>query len=82
MSKKAKGIISNQLRKKRFEKDEMTQQELAKALGITRQTIAAIEAGKYSPSLEIAFCLTDIFETSLDEIFQWQSYQENAEQTK
>jgi putative transcriptional regulator len=72
MSKKAKGIISNQLRKKRFEKDEMTQQELAKALGVTRQTIAAIEAGKYSPSLEVAFCLTDIFETPLEEIFQWQ----------
>ncbi len=73
MSKKSKGIISNLLRKKRFEKDEMTQQELAKALGVTRQTIAAIEAGKYSPSLEVAFCLADIFETSLDEIFQWQA---------
>jgi putative transcriptional regulator len=71
MSKQAKGLISNQLRKKRFEKDEMTQQELAKALGVTRQTIAAIEAGKYSPSLEVAFCLTDIFETPLDELFQW-----------
>jgi putative transcriptional regulator len=73
MSKQAKGVISNQLRKKRFEKDEMTQQELAKALGVTRQTIAAIEAGKYSPSLEIAFCLSDIFETALDELFQWQA---------
>ena len=72
MSKQAKGVISNQLRKKRFEKGEMTQQELAKALGVTRQTIAAIEAGKYSPSLEVAFCLTDIFETRLDELFQWQ----------
>jgi putative transcriptional regulator len=71
MSKQSKGLISNQLRKKRFEKDEMTQQELAKALGVTRQTIAAIEAGKYSPSLEVAFCLTDIFETPLDELFQW-----------
>lgn len=73
MSKKAKGVISNQLRKKRFERDEMTQQELAKALGVTRQTIAAIEAGKYSPSLEVAFCLTDIFDTPLDELFQWQA---------
>lgn len=72
MSKKPKGIISNQLRKKRFEKDEMTQQELAKVLGVTRQTIAAIEAGKYSPSLEVAFCLADVFSTSLDELFQWQ----------
>lgn len=75
MSKKPKGIISNQLRKKRFEKDEMTQQELAKVLGVTRQTIAAIEAGKYSPSLEIAFCLTDIFDTPLDELFQWQAHE-------
>ena len=73
MSKQAKGMISNQLRKKRFEKDEMKQKELAKALGVTRQTIAAIEAGKYSPSLEVAFCLTDIFETALDELFQWQA---------
>jgi len=73
MSKKPKGIISNQLRKKRFEKGEMTQQELAKALGVTRQTIAAIETGKYSPSLEVAFCLTDIFDTPLDELFQWQA---------
>lgn len=72
MSKQVKGVITNQLRKMRFEHNEMTQQELAKALGVTRQTIAAIEAGKYSPSLEVAFCLTDIFETSLDELFQWQ----------
>jgi len=61
MSKKPKGIISNQLRKKRFEKDEMTQQELAKALGLTGQTITAIEAGKYSPSLEVAFFLNRYF---------------------
>jgi putative transcriptional regulator len=73
MSKKPKGIISNQLRKKRFEKDEMTQQALAKALGITRQTVAAIEAGKYSPSLEVAFCLADVFDAPLDEIFQWEA---------
>ncbi|PKI16505.1 helix-turn-helix transcriptional regulator [Colwellia sp. 12G3] len=79
MSKKAKGVISNQLRKKRFEKDEMTQQELAKALGVTRQTIAAIEAGKYSPSLEVAFCLTDIFDTQLDELFQWQANDSDAD---
>ncbi len=78
MSKKAKGVISNQLRKKRFENNEMTQQELAKALGITRQTIAAIEAGKYSPSLEIAFCLADIFESSLDELFQWQAIENQS----
>jgi len=71
MSKQVKGVISNQLRKKRFEKDEMTQQALAKVLGVTRQTVAAIEAGKYSPSLEVAFCLSDIFEAPLDELFTW-----------
>ena len=79
MSKKPKGIISNQLRKKRFENNEMTQQELAKALGVTRQTIAAIEAGKYSPSLEVAFCLTDIFATPLDELFQWQANESESD---
>ena len=78
MSKEPKGVISNQLRKKRFEKNEMTQQELAKALGVTRQTIAAIESGKYSPSLEIAFCLTDVFETPLDELFQWQAHEDES----
>ncbi|NQY89923.1 MAG: helix-turn-helix transcriptional regulator [Colwellia sp.] len=76
MTKKAKGIMSNQLRKKRFEKDEMTQQALAKKLGVTRQTIAAIESGKYSPSLEVAFCLADIFATPIDELFQWQANSE------
>ncbi len=57
----------------------MTQQELAKAVGVTRQTIAAIEAGRYSPSLEVAFCLMDIFETSLDELFQWQANSQHDE---
>ncbi len=82
MSKKAKGVISNQIRKKRFEKDEMTQQALAKVLGITRQTIAAIESGKYSPTLEIAFCLADVFETSLDELFQWQANEVVTEESQ
>lgn len=73
MKKISKGIISNQIRKQRFEHDEMTQQQLATLVGITRQTIAAIESGKYSPSLEVAFCLAEIFDISLDELFQWES---------
>ena len=49
----------------------MTQAELAERIGMTRQTIAAIEAGKYSPSLEAAFRIAQVFGVRLDEVFQW-----------
>ncbi|MCF6193831.1 MAG: helix-turn-helix transcriptional regulator [Kangiellaceae bacterium] len=49
----------------------MTQQQLADKVGLTRQTIAAIEAGKYSPSLEVAFQIADVFELVLTDIFEW-----------
>lgn len=49
----------------------MTQEELASALGVTRQTINAIELGKYSPSLELAFSMADFFRTTVDELFVW-----------
>ncbi|THD82111.1 MAG: transcriptional regulator [Phenylobacterium sp.] len=49
----------------------MTQSELAEAIGMTRQTVAAIEAGKYSPSLEAAFRIAQVFGVRLDEVFQW-----------
>ena len=49
----------------------MTQSELAERIGMTRQTIAAIEAGKYSPSLEAAFSIAQVFEANLDDVFQW-----------
>ena len=63
--------IANQIRRLRFEHGEMTQAELALKIGMTRQTIAAIEAGKYSPSLEAAFRIAHVFGATLDAVFQW-----------
>ena len=63
--------IANQIRRLRFDHGEMTQSELAERIGMTRQTIAAIEAGKYSPSLEAAFRIAQVFGVSLDAVFQW-----------
>jgi putative transcriptional regulator len=63
--------ISNQIRRLRFEAGEMTQSELAERIGMTRQTVAAIEAGKYSPSLEAAFRIAQVFGVRLEEVFQW-----------
>lgn len=62
-------VINNNVRKYRFLKDEMTQQELAKALGVSRQTIVAIEKGQYSPSLELAFKLSKVFDMTIDDLF-------------
>lgn len=66
-----KSSISNNIRKLRFEHDEMTQQALADAIGVTRQTVFAIEKGKYSPSLEVAFRIAEVFSVTLDEVFQY-----------
>lgn len=63
--------IRNCVRRLRFEHGEMTQQELADRIGMTRQTVAAIEQGKYSPSLEAAFRIARTFGRTLDEVFQW-----------
>lgn len=63
--------ITNQIRRLRFEAGGMTQSELAERIGMTRQTIAAIEARKYSPSLEAAFRIAKVFGVRLDEVFQW-----------
>ncbi len=62
--------ITNTMRKLRFERDEMTQQELAERVGVTRQTVLAIEAGKYSPSLEVAFRIAEVFGLPLEAVFQ------------
>ena len=64
--------IANSIRRLRFEHGEMTQGELAEKIGMTRQTVAAIEAGKYSPSLEAAFRIAAVFGVGLEEVFQWQ----------
>jgi putative transcriptional regulator len=63
--------VANQIRRLRFEHSEMTQAELAERIGMTRQTIAAIEAGKYSPSLEAAFRIALVFGVPLEQVFQW-----------
>ncbi len=63
--------ISNQIRRLRFENDEMTQQALADAVGVTRQTIIAIEKGRYSPSLEVAFRMAETFGVPLEQVFQY-----------
>ena len=63
--------ISNNIRKLRFFHDEMTQKELAQKVGVTRQTIVAIENAKYSPSLELAFRIAYVFNTPLEEVFTY-----------
>jgi putative transcriptional regulator len=63
--------IENQMRRLRFDHGEMTQAELAERIGMTRQTVAAIEAGKYSPSLEAAFRIAEVFGVPLEQVFQW-----------
>jgi putative transcriptional regulator len=62
--------ISNNIRRLRFFANEMTQQELAEKVGVSRQTIIAIEAGKYSPTLELAFRIADVFAVGIGEVFQ------------
>jgi putative transcriptional regulator len=62
--------ILNNIRKLRFFASEMTQQELAEKAGVSRQTIIAIEAGKYSPSLELAFRIADTFGVPISEVFE------------
>ncbi|MCP4418128.1 MAG: helix-turn-helix transcriptional regulator [Chloroflexi bacterium] len=66
-----KAQISNNIRKLRFFHDEMTQKELAKKVGVTRQTIIAMEKEKYSPSLELAFRIALVFDSPLEEIFSY-----------
>jgi putative transcriptional regulator len=64
--------IGNDIRKLRFEHGEMTQQQLAEKIGVTRQTVNAIETGKYWPSLEVAFRIAEVFGLRVDEVFDFQ----------
>jgi len=64
--------VTNSIRTLRFTHGEMTQAELADVIGVTRQTIIAIEQGRYSPSLEVAFQIAHIFGVSVEEVFQYQ----------
>ncbi len=63
--------VTNSIRALRFAKGEMTQADLAEAVGVTRQTIIAIEQGRYSPSLEMAFQIAKAFGVPLDDVFQY-----------
>ncbi|MGJ8527944.1 helix-turn-helix transcriptional regulator [Maritalea sp.] len=68
---KPKGKLENNIRRLRFDNDEMSQKALAEAVGVSRQTIVAIEAAKYSPSLELAFLIANAFETPLEQVFSY-----------
>lgn len=68
-----KSRVGNNIRKLRFEHDEMTQQELADRIGMTRQTIVAIEKEKYSPSLEAAFRIAQVFSEPLESVFNYEA---------
>ena len=63
--------LKNQVRRLRFEHGEMTQQRLADKVGVTRQTIIAIEAGKYAPSLPLAFRLARTFGVPIEQVFEY-----------
>jgi len=65
--------IKNQVRRLRFENGEMTQQKLADKVGVTRQTIIALEAGKYAPSLTLAFRIARTFALPIEKVFQYQA---------
>jgi len=69
--------LTNQIRRLRFENGEMTQQELADRVGVTRQTIIAIEAGKYAPSLPLAFRIARAFAVPLETVFQYELQEPN-----
>jgi putative transcriptional regulator len=68
----AKHDLKNQIRRLRFDNGEMTQQQLADRVGVTRQTIIAIEAGKYAPSLPLAFRIARTFGLPVEDVFQYE----------
>ena len=70
---KGQAGITNTIRVLRFNSGEMTQAGLAEKVGVTRQTIVAIEQGRYSPSLEVAFRIAAAFKVPLEQVFQWEA---------
>jgi putative transcriptional regulator len=64
--------INNSIRRLRFDNHEMTQEDLAKAVGCTRQTIIALEQGKYVPSIELAFKIARVFRVNVEEVFKYE----------
>jgi putative transcriptional regulator len=77
-----KGPIRNNIRRLRFDREEMTQQELAEKVGVTRQTVIAIEQDKYSPSLEVAFRIARVFGVPLEEVFQYEGTESGADSAR
>jgi putative transcriptional regulator len=75
---KSRSFITNRLRALRFEAGEMTQSELAGNVGVTRQTVHAIEHNKYSPSLEVAFRIARVFGVPLEDVFQYKAEDERG----
>jgi len=71
----SKSNLTNNIRRLRFENDHMTQQQLADKAGVTRQTIIAIEAGGYAPSLPLAFKIAQTFGVSIEDVFQYENEQ-------
>ena len=69
----ANHVIKNKIRQLRFEHEQMTQSALASKVGATRQTILSLEACRYSPSLELAFRIAQVFQVPLEEVFQYSS---------
>jgi putative transcriptional regulator len=74
--------IQNNIRRLRFDADEMTQQQLADTVGVSRQTIVAIEKGNYSPSLELAFKIALSFNTPLQDVFLYEPVEEKTKKKK
>ena len=68
---KSGGRVTNAIRTLRFHQGEMTQQELAERVGVTRQTVNAMEGNKYSPSLEVAFRIARVFGVPIEQVFQY-----------
>ncbi|MEQ9302264.1 MAG: helix-turn-helix transcriptional regulator [Cyclobacteriaceae bacterium] len=77
-----KDHIQNKIKTLRFFRDEMTQQQLADQVGVTRQTLAAIESGKYFPTLELAFRIANVFDVTLDEVFTYDSEKDKFKKRK
>ena len=73
--------VTNSIRALRFAHGELTQADLAKSIGVTRQTVIAIEQGRYSPSLEMAFQIARVFGVPLDDVFHYPSSAETGEQS-
>ena len=70
--------VTNSIRRLRFERGEMTQAELAESVGVTRQTVIAIEQGRYSPSLEMAFQIAHALSVPLEDVFQYPQLEGDA----